>query len=55
MNLHPSLGFRHLLNILHLVVSAIFKLFKNVPLEFLALDQFHLYIFYICSSNKDSI
>lgn len=55
VNLHPNLGFCYLLKILQLAVSAIFKLCKNVLFEFLALDKFNLYIFYMCSSNNDCI
>lgn len=55
VNLHPDPGFCYRLKILQLEVFAISKLRENVLFEFLVLDKFHLFIFYIYSSNKDCI
>lgn len=47
MNLRLSLGFCYLLKMLQLAVPAIFRPRKGVLFEFLAVDTFHLHIFYI--------
>lgn len=55
MNLHPDLGFCYRLKVLQLEVFATSRLHENVLFEYLVLDKFNLFIFYIYSSNKDCI
>lgn len=55
VNLHPDLGFCYRLKVLQLEVFATSKLHENVLFEYLVLDKFNLFIFYIYSSNKDCI